>query len=199
MTEIKSAFEIAMERTQDIKSNKETLVANEHKNIGKRLASEFLDPAKDDVDVMGTFKKYSVKEQRWVKQGFIEALCANISLPNDRDYGDRLATLEKGITLVIKEKRQVRHIFQQVQQFFEQYLDTQDQVGEQLKEQYASKLREKEEQLSKQMGTQVKLNPESDPEFANILSKNLSRLEQQYNEALRQVKDEIKRMFESSR
>ncbi len=199
MTEIKSAFEIAMQRTEDIKSNKETLVANEHKNIGKRIASEFLDPAKKDIDVTKTFKKYSGKEQRWVKEGFLETMTANISLPNDKNYGEKLETLEKGINLVVKEKRQVRYIFQQVQQFFDQYLSTQDQVEEQLKQQYQSKLREKEEALSKQMGTQVNLSPESDPEFANILSKNLARLEQQYNEALGQVKDELKRLFESSR
>ena len=49
MTHIKSALEIAMERTEDVKGNKETLLIHELKNEGMKLVSEALrDPDKTE-------------------------------------------------------------------------------------------------------------------------------------------------------
>jgi hypothetical protein len=42
MSKIKSALEIALERTQDIKSDKKILHVNNMKDEGKKLISEYL-------------------------------------------------------------------------------------------------------------------------------------------------------------
>lgn len=195
MTEIKSALEIALERTSEIKGDKQTLTANERKQEGKRLASKFLAPAAEDTpDPSSEFKRYSRDEAPYVREGFLETILANLSLPNDGDYKERLTQLEKALQFIVKDKRQLSYLFQQVDQFFEQYLQTKQQVEEQLKQQYEPQLREKERALAQQMGAQIQLKPESDPEFMNLLSKNLTRLEEQYNQALGQVKDELTRI-----
>ena len=195
MTEIKSALEIALERTSEIKDDKQTLTANERKQEGKRLASKFLAPAAEDApDPSSEFKRYSRDEAPYVREGFLETILANLSLPNDGDYKERLTQLEKALQFIVKDKRQLSYLFQQVDQFFEQYLQTKQQVEEQLKQQYEPQLREKERALAQQMGAQIQLKPESDPEFMNLLSKNLTRLEEQYNQALGQVKDELTRI-----
>ena len=72
MTEIKSALELALEHTQGIQGDKETLKANELKNKGKLLASVFLNPneQKDGKDPISQLKSFSGKELGWVKEGF---------------------------------------------------------------------------------------------------------------------------------
>ena len=195
MTEIKSALEIALERTKDIKGDKETLMANDRRNVGKRLASKYLNPVGEKSDPNEAFKSHSGEEARWVKEGFFQTLIANLSLPADDSYEEGLRNFEKGFLFVIKEKKQLNYLFQQLEQFFRQYLQTRDQVQDQLKQQYEPKLREKEKLLAKQMGGQIHLTPEADPEFIDILSKNLSRLEAQYYQALGQIKDELGRLF----
>ena len=199
MAEIKSALEIALEKTAGIEGDKETLKANEYKNDGKRLASRFLSDNEEKVDVSGELKSRADAEGRNVKEGFLHTILANLSLPTDDTYPGRIKKLEEGVHHVVKDKKSVSHLFQQIDQFFKQYLQTRDQVGEQLKQQYEPQLREKERQLAKQMGSQIRLTAESDPEYMNLLHKNLARLEEQYSQALVQVKDELTGLFNSRR
>jgi hypothetical protein len=194
MTEIKSALELALEKTQDIESDKGTLLANERRTDGKRLASKYLKPGDEKTDIAGAFKQFKNDEGNFVREGFFETILANLNLPSNAEYKERLKYLESGIHLVTKEKRQVSYLFQQVDQFFEQYLQTKEQVNEQLKTQYEPQLKEKERLLAQQMGSQITLTPESDPEFMNLLAKNYARLDEQYNQALGQVKEELKRV-----
>ena len=198
MTEIKSALELALERTQDIKSDKDTIKANEMKNNGKKMASQLLNPGDTTGNPLQDLKNYSGKEKQWVAEGFFQILLANFNLPANSDFGQKLETLEKGFLGVIKDKKQVNYIRQQVSQFFEQYLQGKQELADSLKQQYEPQLREKERMLAQQMGAQVHLTAESDPEFAALLAKNMSRLEDQYNEALQQVKEQMKQLFAKS-
>ena len=78
-------------------------------------------------------------------------------------------------------------------------MEAREQIETGVKEQYEPKLREKEVLLEKQMGAKVHLTHEQDPEFLALLSKNYSRLDEQYNQALQQVKDQLKQLLEAGR
>lgn len=199
MTEIKSALEIALEKTREIKGDKETLTANELKNAGRRLASTLIDPHDDTSDPIAKLKSYAEKERKSVRDGFVDVLLANFNLPTDDTYAPKLTLMEKGFQAIMRDRRQVSYIMQQVKQFYEQYLQNRSQLRERVKEQYAPRLREKEEAIAKQLGTQVKLDPESDPEFGSLLARNYGRLEEQYNEALQQVRDELRRIYDKEK
>ena len=148
----------------------------------------------EKTDIADALKQFKNDEGNFVREGFFETILANLNLPSDAEYKERLKHLESGIHMVTKEKRQVSYLFQQVDQFLEQYLQTKEQVNEQLKTQYEPQLKEKERLLAQQMGAQITLTPESDPEFMNLLAKNYARLDEQYNQALGQVKEELKRV-----
>jgi len=199
MTEIRSALEIALERTAGIEGDKDTLVANERRNDGKRIASRYLVGDDKKFDVPSEFKSFSESERFSVREGFFQTLLANLSLPSDDSFSPKLKQLEQGLNLVLKDRRQVAHLFQQVDQFYRQYMQTREQVKDQLKEQYEPQLREKELRMSEQMGSEVHLSAENDPEFVSLLAKNLARLEQQYSQALVQVKDEFTSVFKAQR
>lgn len=197
MTEIKSALEIALARTKDIQGDKETLKINALKNDGKKLASTFLEPTADagESEVTSKLKSLSGSDRKPFIEGFSSVLQANLTLPQSDDFSEKLTQLEKGFQAIIKEKKQVTYVFQQVSQFFEQYFQARDQLEAGVKEQYEPKLREKERALEQQMGAKVALTHEQDPEFLALLSKNYSRLDEQYTQALQQVKDQLKQML----
>ena len=197
MTEIKSALEIAMAKTEGIKADKNTLKINELKNDGKKLASEYLDPLSevDEGVVTSKLKSLSDSDRKPFVEGFSSALLSNLTLPSGDAHLDKLKALEKGLQTIVKERKQIAQVFRQVEQFFEQYLNARDQVEAALKEQYEPKLREKERLLEQQMGAKVHLAHEQDQEFLSLLSKNFSRLDGQYNQALQRAKEQLKQMI----
>ena len=196
MGEIKSALEIALEKTESVKGDKESLLAHEKRQDGKKIASKFLmEPDTPISSVKDSLKSYSKKEEQWVKEGILETIMSNLSLPTKKADLDRLPRLQEVLHLFIKDKKQVSYIIDQVKQFFNQYLENRDHIQQSLEEQFAPRMREKEQQLAQQLGTEVQLSPESDPEFAEYLRKNFGQLDEQYQQALDQVKGQIRGMF----
>lgn len=196
MGEIKSALQIAMERTESVKGNKESLMAHEKRQDGKRIASKFLmEPDVTKSYLKDALKPFSGKEEKWVKEGFLETIMSNMSLPNREIDLQVLPRIEEVLLLFIKEKKQVSYIIDQVKQFFSQYLQNREQIRQHLEEQFQPKLREKEQQLAQQLGAHVELSPEQDPEFVEYLHRQYGQLDEQYQQALDQVKEQIKSLF----
>lgn len=197
MGEIKSALELALEKTKDVKSDPKTLEAHEHRNIGKRFASRLQEES--DFDLKKELKQYSRERRQWVEEGFFEVILSSISLPTTDEELDRLTTVRDGLAVVIGSGRELQHLFQQLHGLLKQYLDNRRQLIEQIRNQYSQRMRQREEELSKQYGMKVQMDPSSDPEFSKALQDNLGRLREQYQQVLEQVKDELKRMFEQRR
>jgi hypothetical protein len=195
--EIKSALELALEKTKDVKSDPKTLEAHEHRNIGKRLASRLQEES--DFDLKKELKQYSAERRKWVEDGFFGVILASISLPSSEEELERLNVLRDGLAVVLGGGRELQYLFEQVQGLFKQYLDNRQQLIEQIRRQYSQKMRQREEELSRQYGTQVKMDPASDPEFSKTMQDNLGRLREQYEGVLEQVRDELKRMLEQRR
>ena len=81
MAEIKSALEIALERTQDVEANKEALEANTFMTEGKKAVSKFL--SEENVDLKKLLEGLDKKHLRHIKEGALQALLANLKLPLD--------------------------------------------------------------------------------------------------------------------
>ena len=194
MSEIKSAWEIALERTKDVKSDKQSIIVHETRQEGQRLASAFLQ--EEVTDVAKELNKYSGDRARWAREGVYNVAEANLVLPTEGGQPGLLPKVEKLLHAVIKNKRHVSAIVQQVQQFFQQYEADRENLRQQLTQQYEPRLRQKEQELAQQTGTQVKLDPMSDPEFAKALRQHMGRMEEQYQSVLTQVKSDLRKMFE---
>ena len=197
MTEIKSALELALARTENIEGGKETLKANDLRKDGKKLASAYLDPdgKTDEKQLLAKIKSLADNEKRWFKEGVFDVLVANLNLPANDSFTEKLQALEKALQTLLKERKQISYVFQQISQFFTQYLQSREQMAAALKKQCEPQLREKERLLEQQLGTKVRLTPEQDKEFMALLAKNYSQLDAQHNQALHQVKDQLKQMF----
>ncbi|TFG59483.1 MAG: hypothetical protein E4H36_13750 [Spirochaetales bacterium] len=199
MGEIKSALELALEKTQDIKSNKAHLEAQDINKEGRRMATRYLsnpDNEENDIRKQLDAQKDEAK-MKMLKQGVLDALMANLVLPQNREFADWMGVLTKAFGLAVKDRKKVDSLFKQLEGFFIQYLDNREKIQKSLEAQFAPRLKQKEEQLSKQMGSKVKINPSQDPEFINFLKGNLGQLEEQYRKALDEAKLELKKLAEA--
>ena len=192
MGKIKSALEIALERTESVKSDKSSIGMFEAKQKGKKLANEFLGGTVKSLEE--EIKKISKDEQPNLKQGIFDILISQLTLPSAKEELPRIETAARGLHTIIGSK-QFGEITKQLGQVLNQYLDEAAQYEETIKRQYAPKLRQKEEELSRRMGRQVKLDPFQDPEFVAFFNQNMNTLKENYQAAVDEVREEAARLF----
>lgn len=193
MTEIKSALEIALERTKDVEASKESLEASKYNTEGKKLVSRFLNDEK--VDLTEELKGFDSSKVNWVRAGIYEALSTNLILPIDEVALKKNKRVREGFFAMIKDVKKMNRLMNQLENFLAEYLEERKRLQASIEEQYAPRLRQKEEEMSKQLGGSVKIDPMQDPEFGQLLRKNLVMLEDRYSSVLNEVKQELDNMF----
>jgi uncharacterized protein YktA (UPF0223 family) len=193
MGRIKTALEIALERTETVKGDKDSIDQFEAKRQGKKIANEFLeDPSRSLEDAI----KKAPKEQREsLKQGIFEVLLSQITLPLTKDDEKRIQTVGRGLGAVISNGR-FSGQYKQFTQILSRYLDEADQYEKAIRRQYEPKLRQKEEELARRYGRQVRLDPFQDPEFVAFFNQNMNALKENYQGAVDQIREEARRCFE---
>jgi hypothetical protein len=190
MGEIKSALELALERTADVKSDKTAIDAHDTKQWGMKLAGKLMDNPSTDVD--SEFRRIDKSKREWARGGYISVLMSHLSLPSQENDLERLRTVTKGLLAVARDCKSITNIMEQVEQLLQQYLDNKNQLVESLRQQFEPRLRQKEQEIARQTGQKIKLDPANDPEFAKVLSDNISRLQSQYSQVIEQARDQVK-------
>jgi hypothetical protein len=193
MGKIKSALEIALEKTESVKSDKGSIGQFEAKQKGKRLANQFLEG--EVKSLQEEIKKSPADEKESLKQGIFDVLISQITLPLVKDDIKRIEAAGQGLCAVIEGKR-FAEISRQFVQIMNQFLEEAGNFEEAIKKQYAPKLRQKEEELSRRMGRKIKLDPFQDPEFAAYFNQNIQALKANYQAAADQVREEAQKLFE---
>ncbi|MDR1400412.1 MAG: hypothetical protein LBJ41_10855 [Treponema sp.] len=192
MPRIKSALEIALERTGAVESDKAGIGQFEAKQRGKKIANEFLsDP---QISLGEAIKKTPKGEQASLKQGIFDVLVAQITLPASRDGMKRLEAIGNGLQTVIADAS-FKTLYRQLIQALSRYLDETDRYAEAIQRQYEPKLRQKEEELSRRLGREVRLDPFQDAEFVNFYNQNMNNLKANYEAAVAQVREQARAIF----
>ena len=201
MAKIKTALEIALERTESVKSDKSSIELFELRQKGKKLANEFLAGIASIADAMKSLeslkeeiKKESGERQASFKQGIFDVLISRIALPGGKDDVKLIESAGHGLHTVIGGKR-FGEIVKQLVQMLNQYLGEAAQYEEGMKRQYAPKLRQKEEEIERRIGRAIKLDPFQDPEFVNFFNQNMNALKSNYQSVLDEVREEALRLF----
>jgi hypothetical protein len=195
MGKIESALEIALEKTESVKSDKGSIGQFEAKQKGKKLANRFLEG--EVKSLQEEIKKIPAEEQESLKQGIFDVLISQITLPLVKDDIKRIEAAGQGLSAVIESKR-FAEISKQFVQVMNQFLEEANHFEEAIKKQYAPKLRQKEEELSRRMGRKVKLDPFQDPEFAAFFNQNIQALKTNYQAAADQVREEAQNLFKTN-
>jgi hypothetical protein len=196
MGRIKSALEIALERTETVKGDKSSIDQFEARQQGKKIANSFLeDPG---MSIEEELKKAPKEQRDSLKQGIFDVLVSQISLPLGKDDEKRVAAVGRGLEAIISN-RQFSALYKQFSQLLSRYLDETAQYDEAIRRQYAPKLRQKEEELSRRMGREVRIDPFQDPEFIAFYNQNMNALKGNYEAAADQVRAEAQRLFEEKK
>ncbi len=196
MATIKSALELAMEKTEGLKIDPKAAKIKEIKTEGRKAASDFLDNPKDSQEkLLSAFKKYKKDEKNAFKEGMLMTFLSNIVLPKTSVREDRISGITEGLKVISKDKNQIETFMGQIKEFLSKYLENREELIQAAKDQYMPRLKQKEQELEQQTGQKISLSPEQDPEFMEFLTQNISRLEAQYTQSLNQAKEELKRFI----
>ncbi|SMP58800.1 hypothetical protein SAMN06298221_110100 [Sphaerochaeta associata] len=193
MAIIKSAWELALEKTEKLQVDPVKIKRDLKVKEGRQLAGTFLSHI--DATKEGTKKQYDAvpaEEKEAFKEGMALTMLSNLALPRNTAFKENFAkVLDLGMILG-EGNEQLEQLLGQLEGFFSQYLENQEDLVERMKQQFAPALQQKEAQLRKQYGPNFTLRPEQDPEFMKLLDKQLSQLDDQYTNILTQAKAQIK-------
>lgn len=197
MSKIRSALEIALEKTESVESNPERIEEEKYTQEGQRLISKYLfEKAYSLDDIQEKITSAQGSRKSYLLAGIAHALVSNISLPQNDLYVESLGSIKEAIES-LTPCDDVKEQFAELDRFFQQYLEQTEQLQKSLAQQYAPKLRQKQQQLAKQFGAMVELTPEQDPEFIDLLSKHRQQLDDQYQQVLDNFKDQLREMIKS--
>ena len=194
MGRIKSALEIALEKTESVKGDKESISHFEAKQRGKRLANSFLET--DSVSLEAEIKKTPKEEQEYFRQGLFDVLVTQINLPFSSEDEKRVAKVGKGLSALIN-KNQFGQLYGQFMQLISRYLSESEQLEQAVIQQYSPKLRQKEEELGRRLGQKIKLDPFQDPEFVAFYNQNINALKDKYQAVIEEVREKTNEFFSS--
>ncbi|MDR1901717.1 MAG: hypothetical protein LBQ88_05460 [Treponema sp.] len=198
MGRIKSALEIALERTEAVKIDKSSINQYELRQQGKKLANEYLGASSSSennpVNLEDAIKKTAKTDQAALKQGIFEVLVSQIALPASDDDKKRIDAIGKGLQLIIGNS-QFTSLYRRLKDALARYLEEAAHYDEAIRRQYTPKLRQKEEELSRRLGRSVQIDPFQDPEFIAFYNQNMNALKENYQSIIDQVRDEATRIF----
>jgi len=204
MAVIKSALELALERTKDLQLDESAQKLADARIEGRKAASQYLEDqtSVDFKAILNTLEP--VQRQTFLTAAF-EVLINFIQLPtNSVVETEKMEAIGKAIVLlcglsprfssereVKLAQQQARSLYQQILRFLSQYQEEMKRVEQAIRNQWAPKLRERERQLAAALGQNVRIDPMSDPEFAEFYRKNIESMRNNYGKALEDAKKQL--------
>lgn len=191
MGRIRSAWEIALEKTQDIAIDKAKLEKENNITAARTLAGRYLNYDEEmSEDVLK--KEYEkIEGLDGVRDGIRTSIMQNLTLPSETVLNDRYERLETLASMISGNDSQVMSLMGQITAFLKQYPEHQKQLYEQLKEHFRPMLEEKAQQLREKYGQGIPLSLENDKEFVQVANKQLEELRKQYESNLDAAKSQL--------
>lgn len=191
MGRIRSAWEIALEKTQDIEIDKAKLEKENNITVARTLAGRYLN-YDEEISEDALKKEYEkIAGLDGVRDGIRTSIMQNLTLPAETVLNDRYERLETLASLISGNDSQVMSLMRQITAFLKQYPEHQKQLYEQLKEHFRPMLEEKAQQLREKYGQDIPLSLENDKEFVQVANKQLEELRKQYESNLDAAKSQL--------
>jgi len=185
MDDIKSAFEIAMEKVDKIgKASDEERRQWKYTPEGEKLGARFL---RDEFDLVEEINKFDANAVKYVISGAITTLSRNIAIPKTELIKKTNKRAMDGIKLLKKDKVKVENIYSQIRRLFNHYNEQGEQQRKQAYQQVKAAFEAKVQQaIQQQMGTSagVKIDVEKQPQFQEEWRKVQNQLDGQYLQLL---------------
>ena len=192
MADIKSAYEIAMEKINKIESaTPEERLKWKYVPKGEELAGKYL---KDDINLTAELAKYGEQERKYVVQGISSILIRNIDLPKNDAVKKNNKKAMDGLSAIKKDKKGLENAFSKIRYIFNHYSEQGEAQKKAAYEQVKEEFMMKVQQALAQQGSNARINAvdiERQPQFQEEWRKMLMRLDSQYLQHLNEYKHEL--------
>ena len=183
MARIKSAWEIALEKTQDIEIDEAKYRTDKLTKEGMALAGGYLNNTDQKADELAArYAAYSEEDRVLVRSGMVGTILSNVSLPSDDIYQMRFDRTRDLVNLVTSGDPQADDLMHQIGDFLKQYLDAKSAFVDRMKAQIQQAMEN---------------NPEgvNTAQYSQIINQNLKKMEGQYSEALENTKAALRELL----
>lgn len=180
MSRIKSAWEIALEKTEGLEVDEARLHSDSLVLEGKALAGKYLNNMEMSYEELEkSLAKVSPQDMALVKNGLAQVVLSNITLPSDLTFKMRF---ERLADIARATDSRAGDTMDRLTQFLSGYLDEKENYVKSIEQQLTAAMRD---------------NPDSvDPsKFSQIVQQNLKRLDAQYQGTLDSTKETLKELF----
>lgn len=191
MAEIKSTMDMVLERAAKMAAATTQGVDNEDTvKTGMRLAADFLN--QKETDLAQLLAAQPAKDQVAIRKGMAQTLLRNIVLPRDEQLQASGKIALQGVLAIDGKSAEIKAICQELEQLLQQYGRHKEQMTQQLEDAIRAQL---EQQQVAQGREGQAVNPAMHPQYREELSKMLTSLNNQYNDAMKQRKEMILERF----
>lgn len=158
---------------------------------GMRLAAEYLN--QQETDLAQLLDAQPANDQPAVRKGMAQTLLRNIVLPRDEQLQASGKIALQGVLSLDGKSGEIKTICQELSQILEQYGQHKEQMTQQLEDAIRAQL--EQQQAGQGKKGQAPVNPAMHPQYREELSKMLTGLNNQYNDAMKQRKEMILARF----
>ncbi len=191
MAEIKSTMDMVLERAAKMAATAQPEVDNEDLiKTGMRLAAEYLN--QQQTDLAQLLIAQPAKDQVAIRKGMAQTLLRNIVLPRDEQLQASGKIALQGVLSLGGKSGDIAPICQELSQILEQYGQHKEQMTKQLEDAIRAQM---EQQTAEGQKSQAPVNPAMHPQYREELTKMLTSLNNQYNDAMKQRKEMILERF----
>lgn len=185
MAEIKSTMEMVLARAEKLAAAATTTDNEELIKTGMRIAADYLNH--QETDLNQELDKHQEKDKPEVRKGIAKILLRNIVLPRDEDLKASGFLALQAIQNLGGNHREIQAACQELSQILEQYNQHKQQTIQQLEDAIRGQL-EQQQMANGQEESPENINPAMHPQYQEELSKMLTSLNGQYNDAMDQRK-----------
>ena len=192
MGDIKSAYEIAMEKVEKLgEATEEERLKWKYIPEGEKLAARYL---KEGCNLVVELSRYEENVKKYIIDGAGDILVRNITLPKD-DLAERSnRQVLDGLKNLKSDKVRVENIYSKIRRIFNHYMEQgkqqKRQAYESLKAEFEAKL---QQAVQQQLGPVVgfKIDAERQPQFQEEWRRIQAQLDSQYLKLLDEYKQEL--------
>lgn len=185
MTEIKSTMDMVMERAARMAAAAAPAADNEtFIKKGMRLAADYINGK--EIDLSRELAAQPPAEQGEVGKGMAQTLLRNITLPRTKELQASGELALQAILALAGKKNEVITICRELDQILKQYGQHKDQMTKQLED--AIKAQLEQQGTARGQAGKVNTSPAMHPQYREELSRMLTGLNNQYNDAMDQRK-----------
>ncbi len=190
MAEIKSTLDMVMERAARMAAASDARTDSDdlHKT-GMRLAADFLNQ-KVTTEPAAVLAGRGQEERAAIREGMVETLLRNVTLPRDEDLKATSVLALKG--LLSLGGPQLASTCTDLQQILEQYNQHKEQAIQQLEDAIRAQLGQQMVKRGGQAAQGTAINPTLHPQYREEMARMQSDLNNQYTQALDQRKELIR-------